>query len=166
MERVSAAGAPTARHGAFDQPEPALEFLRSLPPPYVVKTDGLAAGKGVLVTDDRAQAEDDIRAKLTGQSFGEAGRTVVIEEGMTGPELSILAVCDGTRAVPLAPAQDFKRAHDGDRGPNTGGVGSYSPVPVVSDELLGVAMDRFIEPTLAALRARGIDYRGTLYAGM
>src|SRR3977135_1277225 len=95
----------------------------------VVKADGLAAGKGVLVTESLIEAEDDVKAKLAGASFGDAGRTVVIEEGMAGPELSVLAVCDGRRAVALAPAQDFKRALDGDRGPNTGGVGAYSPVP-------------------------------------
>ena len=100
---------PTARHGAFDDAGPALDFLRSMPPPYVVKTDGLAAGKGVFVTESLIDAEDDVKAKLAGASFGDAGRVVVIEEGLTGPELSVLAVCDGSRAVPLAPAQDFKR---------------------------------------------------------
>src|SRR4029453_10376532 len=104
-EVVSAAGVPTARYAAFDRFEPALEFLNSLPGPWVVKTDGLAAGKGVLVAATRAEAEADMRAKLAGESFGTAGHTVVIEEGMTGPELSLLVVCDGTRAVPLAPAQ-------------------------------------------------------------
>ena len=163
---VQRAGVPTARYGAFSEPEPALDFLRTMKPPYVVKTDGLAAGKGVLVTDSLIEAEDDLKAKLAGASFGDAGRTVVIEEGLTGPELSILAVCDGHRAVPLAPAQDFKRALDGDHGPNTGGMGSYSPVPIAGDDLVGVVMDRFVEPTLAALRTEGIDYRGTLYCGL
>jgi phosphoribosylamine--glycine ligase len=165
-ELVAKAGVPTARHGTFTEAGPALEFLRAMPPPYVVKTDGLAAGKGVLVTESLIEAEDDLKAKLAGASFGDAGRTVVIEEGMTGPELSVLAVCDGRRAVPLAPAQDFKRALDGDRGPNTGGMGAYSPVPVADTDLVDVVMDRFVEPTLAALRAEGIDYRGTLYAGL
>jgi len=160
------AGVPTARHGAFDDAEQALAFLRTLPPPYVVKTDGLAAGKGVFVTESLIEAEDDVKAKLAGASFGDAGRTVVVEEGLTGPELSMLAVCDGRRAVPLAPSQDFKRIHDGDEGPNTGGMGAYSPVPMVRDELVDVVMDAFVEPTLAALKARGIDYRGTLYAGL
>src|SRR5436190_2899318 len=163
---VARAGVPTARYGAFSDPEPALDFLRTMKAPFVVKTDGLAAGKGVLVTDSLIEAEDDVKAKLAGASFGDAGRTVVIEEGLSGPELSILAVCDGQRAVPLAPAQDFKRAYDADRGPNTGGMGSYSPVPAAGDDLVGVVMDRFVEPTLAALRAEGIDYRGTLYVGL
>lgn len=165
-EVVAAAGIPTARHAAFTEIEPALEFLRTLPPPWVVKTDGLAAGKGVLVTESLIEAEEDVRAKLGGISFGDAGRTVVIEEGMTGPELSVLAVCDGQRAVALAPAQDFKRALDGDAGPNTGGMGAYSPVPGAGDDLVGDVLERFIAPTLAELRRRGIDYRGTLYAGL
>jgi phosphoribosylamine--glycine ligase len=165
-ELVQAAGVPTARFGAFTDPEPALDFLRRLPGPWVVKTDGLAAGKGVLVTDDLIEAEDDVRAKLAGVSFGDAGRTVVIEEGLLGPELSVLAVCDGTRAVALAPSQDFKRAQDGDAGPNTGGMGAYSPVPVAGPEVVAAVMDRFVEPTLAELRRRGVDYRGTLYAGI
>src|SRR4051812_35749669 len=163
---VERAGVRTARYGAFTAPEPALAFLRTMKPPFVVKTDGLAAGKGVLVTDSLIDAEDDVKAKLAGASFGDAGRTIVIEEGLTGPELSVLAVCDGKRAVPLAPAQDFKRALDGDGGPNTGGMGSYSPVPAAGDSLVGIVMDEFVEPTIAALRAEGIDYRGTLYAGL
>ncbi|HEY8527396.1 MAG TPA: phosphoribosylamine--glycine ligase [Acidimicrobiales bacterium] len=165
-ELVAAAGVPTARHRSFDAAEPALAFLRTLPPPYVVKTDGLAAGKGVLVTESLAEAEDDVRAKLAGERFGDAGRRVVIEEGMTGPELSVLAVCDGQRAVPLAPAQDFKRVGDGDTGPNTGGMGAYSPVPVAPPEVVEAVMDRCVEPTLGELRRRGIDYRGVLYAGL
>jgi phosphoribosylamine--glycine ligase len=163
---VSEAGVPTARHGSFSEVEPALGFLRAMAPPFVVKTDGLAAGKGVLVTESLIEAEDDVKAKLAGASFGDAGRVVVIEEGLTGPELSVLAVCDGQRAVALAPAQDFKRVHDGDQGPNTGGMGAYSPVGIAGGDLVGVVMDRFVEPTLARLRALGIDYRGTLYAGV
>ncbi len=165
-EVVAAAGVPTARYGAFDELEPALAFLRSLPGPYVVKTDGLAAGKGVLVTADLAEAEDDVRAKLAGDTFGAAGHTVVIEEFLDGPELSILAVCDGHKAVALAPAQDFKRVGDGDTGPNTGGMGAYSPVPSADDDVVQAVLDDFVAPTLAELRRRGIDYRGTLYAGL
>ncbi len=165
-EVVEAAGVPTARHAAFTEVEPAVEFLRSLSAPWVTKTDGLAAGKGVLVTDSLDDAIADVEAKLAGESFGDAGRRVVIEEGMTGPELSILAICDGTRAVALAPAQDFKRVGDGDAGPNTGGMGAYSPVPDVDDDVVSDVMARFVEPTLAELRRRGIDYRGVLYAGL
>ena len=131
-----------------------------------MKTDGLAAGKGVFVTESLIEAEDDVKAKLSGVSFGDAGRTVVIEEGLTGEELSVLAVCDGTRAVALAPAQDFKRIGDHDSGPNTGGMGAYSPVPMAGPALVDEVMDRFVEPTLARLRRDGIDYRGVLYGGL
>ncbi len=165
-ELVAEAGVPTARYGVFDDPAPALAFLRSLDGPWVVKTDGLTGGKGVLVTDSLRLASEDVRAKLDGTAFGEAGRTVVIEEGLVGAELSLLALCDGRRAVPLAPARDYKRLADGDDGPNTGGMGAYSPVPDAGEDLLGDVMDRFVEPTLWALRRRGIDYRGTLYAGL
>ena len=165
-ELALAAGIPTARFAAFDEVDGALAFLRSLPGPYVVKTDGLAAGKGVLVTDDLAEAEADVRAKLAGQSFGDAGRRVVIEECLTGPEVSVFAVCDGARTVCLSPAQDFKRVADGDQGPNTGGMGAWSPLPFAPADLARQVAETFVEPTLAELRARGIDYRGVLYAGL
>ncbi len=145
---------------------PALGFLRSLPGPWVVKTDGLAAGKGVLVAGSLAEAEDDVRAKLSGESFGDAGRTVVIEEGLPGHELSVFALCDGRRAVYVGNAQDYKRVGDADTGPNTGGMGSYSPVPSADDRLIAEIMTSAVEPTLAALQRRGIDYRGFLYAGL
>jgi phosphoribosylamine--glycine ligase len=161
MKQVLAeAGVPTARFGVFDREGPASEFLRSLRPPWVVKTDGLAAGKGVLVTDDLDEAVADARSKLGG------GRRVVVEEGLRGTELSLMALCDGCRAVPLAPALDFKRLSDGDKGPNTGGMGSYSPVPAVDGQTVKEIMAVAVEPTLAALRDRGIDYRGVLYAGL
>ena len=165
-ELVTAAGVPTARYGRFDEVAPALDFLRTLPGPWVVKTDGLAAGKGVLVADDLAVAEADVRDKLSGASFGDAGSTVVIEEGMTGEEVSVFAVCDGTRAVLLQPAQDFKRVADGDAGPNTGGMGAYSPLPWLPEGFLDDVRRRIVEPTLAELRRRRIDYRGVLYAGL
>ncbi len=160
------AGVPTARHGTFTEPEPAFAFLDTLPGLYVVKTDGLAAGKGVVVTESLSDARDAVSSFLSGEAFGAAGRTVVIEEGLSGPELSVLAVTDGQRAVALAPAQDFKRIDDGDRGPNTGGMGAYSPVPAVDADVLAVVMEQGVEPTLAALRAEGVDYRGVLYAGL
>ena len=155
------AGVPTARHGSFrpGDVDGALTFLRSLDDLYVVKTDFLAAGKGVLVTTDVDEAAEDVRSKL------EHG-AVVIEEGLTGPELSVLAVCDGTTAVPLAPAQDFKRALDGDAGPNTGGMGAYSPVPFATKHVVDEVMERAVLPTLHRLRDVGIDYRGVLYAGL
>jgi phosphoribosylamine--glycine ligase len=158
-EVLLAAGVPTARHGVFEALEPAVAFLRGLPGPYVVKTDGLAAGKGVLVTPSLEEAIDDVRAKL-------ARGKVVIEEGLAGRELSVLAVCDGRRAVPLAPAQDFKRVGDGDTGPNTGGMGAYSPVPFAGPEVVEEVMEKAVLPTLHELTRRGIDYRGVLYAGL
>jgi len=157
---------PTARHGVFSDVGSAAAFLRSLAPPYVVKTDGLAAGKGVLVTGSLDGAIADVAAKLSGAAFGAAGRRVVIEEGLVGPEVSLLCVCDGRRAVPLAPAQDHKRLGDGDSGPNTGGMGAFSPVPGVGKDLVEEVMERAVEPTLHALHLRGIDYRGVLYAGL
>ena len=167
MKQVLAdAGVPTPGYGAFDALGPAVEFLRSLPGPWVVKTDGLAAGKGVLVTHDRDEAEADVAAKLSGHAFGEAGRTVVVEEGLIGSELSVMALCDGTSAVALAPARDHKRAFDGGTGPNTGGMGAYSPVSGVGDELVARVMADAVLPTLQSLSARGVDYRGVLYAGV
>ena len=160
------AGVPTARHGAFTDEAAALAFLDVMSDLFVVKTDGLAAGKGVLVTEDRDEAADAVRSYLSGDAFGDAGRTVVIEEGLTGPELSLLAICDGRTAVPLAPAQDYKRIGDGDAGPNTGGMGAYSPVPVATDAIVDSLMDDAVGPTLAALRRQGIDYRGVLYCGL
>ena len=160
------AGVPTASHATFRDLEPALAHLETLPGLYVLKTDGLAAGKGVLVTESLAEAREAARDYLSGEAFGDAGRTLVIEEGLRGPELTVLAVCDGTRAVALAPSQDFKRVGDGDEGPNTGGMGAYSPVPVAGPEVVDMVMDGAVGPTLAALRAHGIDYRGVLYCGL
>jgi phosphoribosylamine--glycine ligase len=165
-EVVSAAGVPTARHATFTERDAAVAFLESLDAPWVIKTDGLAAGKGVLVTDSLDRARAAVDEYLSGEAFGDAGRTVVVEEGMVGPELSVLAICDGTRAVALAPAQDFKRLGDGDAGPNTGGMGAYSPVDLAGDDVVADVVDRFVQPTLDELRRRGIDYRGVLYAGL
>ncbi len=165
-EVLQEAGVPTAAYGAFTDVDPALAFLRTLPGPWVVKTDGLAAGKGVLVTDSFDEAAADVVAKLSGQAFGDAGRRVVIEEWLDGPELSLLCVCDGRTAVALAPAQDFKRLADGDAGPNTGGMGAYSPVPFVGPDIVDEVLEQSVKPTLASLRARGVDYRGVLYAGL
>jgi len=160
------AGVPTARHGTFTEVEPALAFLATMPVPYVVKTDGLAAGKGVVVTEPLQLAQQAVRDYLSGDAFGDAGRTLVIEEGLVGAEVSIFAVCDGTKAVALSAAQNFKRIGDGGMGPNTGGMDAYTPVAAVPDALVDDIMERFVQPTLDTLRARGIDYRGTLFAGL
>jgi phosphoribosylamine--glycine ligase len=163
---VRAAGVPTADHGTFTRLDDALRFLDRMTDLYVIKTDGLADGKGVLVTGDRAEAADAVRRYLDGSAFGDAGRTVVIEEGLTGPEVSLLVVTDGTNAVPLAPAQDHKRLLDGDAGPNTGGMGAFSPVPDLAPTVVDQIMETAVLPTLAELRRRGIEYRGVLYAGI
>jgi phosphoribosylamine---glycine ligase len=163
---LAEAGVPTARYGVFDDLDAARAFLRQLPGPWVVKTDGLAAGKGVLVTDSLAEAEADVESKLSGARFGDAGRRVVVEEGLEGPECSLLVLCDGRRIAALAPAQDYKRLRDGGDGPNTGGMGAYSPVPVADDRLVDRVLDQAVEPLVGALRSRGIDYRGVLYAGL
>ncbi len=157
---------PTARWETFtdDQLDDALSYLATMRPPYVVKTDGLAAGKGVLVTDSLDEAVIDVRSKLTGHAFGDAGRQIVIEEGLVGPEVSVFAVCDGTRAVCLPAAQDFKRVGDGDTGPNTGGMGAWSPLPFLpagfEDEVartLGVTVGTVKSQTSkAAAQLRGL----------
>lgn len=158
-------GIPTARYGSFDDAEAAIAFAHELGAPVVVKADGLAAGKGVVVAETMADAEAAIRACFDG-AFGEAGSTVVVEECLRGPECSLLAFVSGGKAVCMAPAQDHKRALDGDRGPNTGGMGVYSPVPIVTDEE-HAAMVRVME-TAAAATVRDpfpTDYRGVLYGG-
>jgi phosphoribosylamine--glycine ligase len=168
-ELLALIGVPTARHAVFGagDDDAAFAYLERMPGgTYVVKTDGLAAGKGVVVTDSITDARDAVHDYLSGAAFGDAGRTLVIEEGLSGPELSLLVLCDGRDAVPLAPAQDHKRVGDGDQGPNTGGMGAYSPVPVAGPEIIEEAMATAVRPTLAELRLRGIEYRGILYAGL
>ncbi len=167
-EVLHAAGVPTARFATFDALETgaALAFLETLPGPWVIKTDGLAGGKGVLVARSLDEAREDVTAKLSGTSFGDAGRNIVIEEGLEGEECSLLVLCDGTVAVPLVPAQDFKRIGDGDVGPNTGGMGAYAPMPQVGAREVDGFMDTAVLPLVAELRRRGIDYRGVLYAGL
>jgi phosphoribosylamine--glycine ligase len=165
---LEAARVPTARHAAFgaDEEDAALAFLDTLGGLYVVKTDRLADGKGVVVTESLAEARDAVRSYLSGAAFGEAGRTLVIEEGLSGAELSLLVLCDGREAVPLPPAQDFKRVGDGDTGPNTGGMGAYSPVALADAALVEEVMGRAVRPTLAELARRDVEYRGVLYAGI
>ncbi len=165
-EVLSEAGVPTARHGVFSDPDDAVDFLHTLPGPWVVKTDGLASGKGVLVAESLEEAEADVVSKLSGEAFGQAGRLVVIEEGLIGVECSVLLLCDGRQVLPLAPARDYKRVDDADAGPNTGGMGSNSPVPFVDDDMIDRVMDKCVDPLVATLRRRGVDYRGVLYAGL
>jgi phosphoribosylamine--glycine ligase len=159
------AGVPTAEFGVATSFAEGTALLDRFGAPYVIKTDGLAAGKGVLVTADRAEAEADLVAKLSGEAFGPAGRRVVIEEGMQGRELSVFALCNGKDFVLFPVARDYKRLLDGDRGPNTGGMGSIAPVVDVESGLIEIIADSIIAPTLDRLTKLGIDYRGILYAG-
>jgi phosphoribosylamine--glycine ligase len=165
-EFLDAAGVPTARFGVFSGEAEAIAFLATMEAPYVVKTDGLAAGKGVLVTDDFNRACADVRDKLSGAAFGDAGTTVIVEEGLDGEECSLLVLCDGATAVPLAPAQDFKRVGDADQGANTGGMGAYAPMLAMTPEHVERVMREIVAPTLKELAKRGIDFRGVLYAGV
>lgn len=162
-ELMERAGIPTAAYGSFTDEEAALAYVREQGAPLVVKADGLAAGKGVVVATEQEQAEEAVRECFAG-AFGDAGSTVVIEECLTGPECSLLAFTDGKTVRSMATAQDHKRALEGDRGPNTGGMGVYSPVPIVTDEELAV-MKQVMVDTVAELAAEGVDYRGCLYGG-
>jgi phosphoribosylamine--glycine ligase len=159
------AGIPTAAFGHFDERGAALAYLEGRRFPQVVKADGLAAGKGVVVAEDRAAAAAAVEAALAG-AFGAAGRSVVIEDYLEGEEASFFALTDGEIVVPLATAQDHKRAFDGDEGPNTGGMGAYSPAPLMDEALVARTLDQIVEPTVKALAARGTPYRGVLYAGL
>ena len=158
-------GLPTAGYAVFESAAEAKAGLDRFQPPYVIKADGLAAGKGVIIAQARAEAEAAIEDMLGGQ-FGQAGSRVVIEEFMTGQEASLFALCDGEHYRLFGAAQDHKRAYDGDQGPNTGGMGTYSPPPVLTDALLQAAEQRLIAPTFAAIAAEGSPYRGVLFAGL
>jgi phosphoribosylamine--glycine ligase len=158
---MAAAGVPTARAVAARTADEATAAVRDLGGRVVVKADGLAAGKGVIVCDDEAQADDAIRTLL-----GDGTATVLVEERLEGPEVSVLALCDGRTAVPLAPAQDHKRIGDGDTGPNTGGMGAYSPVPVLGQAETAAVVDQVHRPVLLELERRGIHFSGCLYAGL
>jgi phosphoribosylamine--glycine ligase len=159
------AGVPTAGHWSVTSESAALDVLAEVGRPLVVKADGLAAGKGVTVADSMEQAEAAIREAFAGR-FGSAGSHLVLEERLQGPEVSVFALCDGERMVLLPPAQDHKRLLEGDQGPNTGGMGAYAPAPLLDAEGLDQVRRRVLEPTLQALKARGIDYRGVIYAGL
>ncbi len=158
-------GIPAARSWACTEVNQAFDALDRLHGPYVVKADGLAAGKGVTVTASLREAQEAARDSLVGRAFGEAGATVLIEEHLEGEEVSAMALTDGAVVAPLALAQDFKRALDGDRGPNTGGMGAYSPLPHLDAET-GAAIDDILRRTVRALLDEGIDYRGVVYAGL
>jgi len=158
-------GIPTAAYERFSDKERALAYLREKGAPIVVKADGLAAGKGVVVAATLDEAERAVEAMFAGV-FGQSGAEVVIEQFLEGEEASFFAICDGTRAVPFATAQDHKRVGDGDTGPNTGGMGAYSPASVVTPEIEARVMREIIEPTMRAMAEKGSPFRGVLYAGL
>jgi phosphoribosylamine--glycine ligase len=159
-------GIPTAQAEVFDDLDAAMRCLRQKEPPYVIKADGLAAGKGVVVAQDDRQAYDALKACLVDKRFGASGDRVLVEEHLVGREASVLAFVDGEKVLPMQPAQDYKRVGEGDTGPNTGGMGSYSPVPFIGGEDFRRIVKEILEPTARALASRGILYRGVLYAGL
>jgi phosphoribosylamine--glycine ligase len=159
------AGIPTAAYARFSDARAARAYLATQKLPIVVKADGLAAGKGVTIAETREQADAAIEACFSG-AFGAAGSEVVIEEFLRGEETSFFALVDGTTALPLATAQDHKRVHDGDQGPNTGGMGAYSPAPIMTPELCRRTMTEIIEPTVRAMVEAGTPFKGVLYAGL
>jgi phosphoribosylamine--glycine ligase len=158
-------GIPTAAYERFTSPEPAKAYVRQQGMPIVIKADGLAAGKGVIIPERMSDAEAAIDMMFAG-GLGAAGAEVVIEEFLAGEEASFFALCDGDHAIALASAQDHKRAFDGDTGPNTGGMGAYSPAPVMTPELTRRAMDEIVWPTVRAMQRMGAPYKGVLYAGL
>ena len=157
---------PTATYKDFEDLDKAIEYVRSSTFPIVIKADGLAAGKGVIITETLAEAEDTLRRILEGKIFGQAGSKVVIEEFLYGEEASFIAIVDDTRIVPLASSQDHKTRDEGDQGPNTGGMGAYSPAPVMTKKLSDQVMQDIILPTVKGMHADGMNYRGFLYAGL
>ncbi len=159
-------GIPTAAHATFTDVDAASDYVRNQGAPIVIKADGLAAGKGVVVATDEAQALAAVNDMLSGNVFGEAGHKVVIEEFLQGEEASFICLCDGVNAIPFASSQDHKARDDGDKGPNTGGMGAYSPAPVVTSDVHVTVMREVIEPTLAGMAKDGAPYVGFLYAGL
>jgi phosphoribosylamine--glycine ligase len=159
-------GIPTAAYGRFTEIAPAKAFIVQHGAPIVVKADGLAAGKGVIIAETVEQAHAAVDDMLGAGRFGEAGAEVVIEEFLEGEEASFFALCDGNVALPLASAQDHKRVGDGDTGPNTGGMGAYSPAPIVTEAMIADVMARIVQPTIDGMKAEGAPYKGVLYAGL
>ena len=165
-ELMAKNGVPTAEFRVFSDAAEALLHIRSSSPPYVVKADGLAAGKGVVIAHSRDHAEEAVREAMIKRVFGEAGNNVVIEQFLEGREVSVMAVCNGRSYCVLPSSQDHKAAYDGDEGPNTGGMGAYSPVPWYRSEHEDIARDKVIEPVLWALYKQGMPYTGVLYCGL
>jgi len=165
-EFMAGHGIPTAAYRTFTGYEQARGYIDSLRMPPVIKADGLAAGKGVVVSNRLDEAQDALRQMMLDREFGDAGETIVIEEKLSGQEVSLLALSDGARVAPMIPAQDHKAAYDGDEGPNTGGMGAYAPAPAMDEEMRSRVMREVIEPTVKGMADEGRRYRGVLYAGM
>lgn len=159
-------GIPTAKYEVFTEADKAKAYIEQEGAPIVIKADGLAAGKGVIVAETKQQALDAIDEIMCDKAFGSAGNSVVIEEFMAGEEASVLAFTDGKTIIPMIPSQDHKRAHDGDKGPNTGGMGTYAPAPVVTEDLMETIKSTILEPTIQAVAKEGHPYKGCLYAGL
>jgi len=159
-------GVPTADYKVFDDAIRAKAYLGDREPPFVIKADGLAAGKGVIIAETRRAADEAIDQVLFLRKFGTAGQRIVIEDFLPGEEASFFALCDGETALPLIAAQDHKRAYDGDKGPNTGGMGAYSPAPIFTDSVRDAAMEQIILPTLRGMKAEGRPFVGVLFAGL
>lgn len=164
-DRMRRYGVPTARYGRFTDVAEAKAFLDTLEAPYVLKADGLAAGKGVVIAETRAEADAEVEDMLSGK-FGEASAEMVIEEFMTGEEASVFVLTDGTNIITLPPAQDHKRVGDGDAGPNTGGMGSYAPAPIMTPDLMQFVEDKVTRPMLTGMKSDGMAYQGVLYIGL
>ena len=156
---------PTAKYGVFTDLKKAKAYLKKMKAPYVLKADGLAAGKGVVIPETLKEAESELKEFFSGK-FGEASKTVLIEEFMSGQEVSFFAISDGKTALPLIGAQDHKRAFDGDKGPNTGGMGAYSPAPVFTNKILADVMEKIIQPTIYGMEKDGHPFVGVLFAGL
>jgi phosphoribosylamine--glycine ligase len=159
-------GIPTAQYGVFTEAHSARAYIQDAGFNVVIKADGLAAGKGVLVTASKEEAYAAIDEVMVKRSFGDAGKPAGVEELLAGVEASFIAICDGENVLPLASSQDHKRVFDGDEGPNTGGMGAYSPAPIVDGTMTGVVMDRIMIPLVAGLKKQGITYKGVIYAGL
>lgn len=160
-------GIPTASYEVFNKSDEAIEYIRKNNKyPVVIKADGLALGKGVIIADDFDSAQDAVKSMIDEKKFGASGASVVIEEFMTGPEVTVLAFTDGKTIVPMVSSQDHKRAYDNDEGPNTGGMGAFSPSKNYTDEIADICMETIFKPTLAALQSEGIVYKGVIYFGL
>jgi len=157
---------PTAEYEVFTDPEKAIAYIKKIGAPIVVKAEGLAAGKGVIVADTVEEALDAVKLILVNDKFGEAGERIVVEEYLEGEEATVLAFVDGNTIKPMVPSQDHKPAYDNDKGPNTGGMGAYAPAPIVTDKMMETIYQDILIPTVQALKQEGIEYKGVLYCGL